>query len=448
MKIKVWYLLLLFPLIFSFTPAKTKSQKPVFIPEDVKIAVLSDIHVMVPQLVEKQGKAFEHYIHHDRKLLKESTAIIQEAIARLIAEKPQIVLITGDLTKDGEYVNHQYVVDSCLSKLKRAGIQTLVVPGNHDINNPHAVAFNGDKTNRIRTITADEFAECYADYGFAHAIARDRSSLTYVAQPAKGLRIVCIDDCRYDENDFHKNTCVTGGRIKPETMDFIKKQVADAHSKGIRIIGMMHHGFVQHWAFQDIIMKDYLVSHWKKTANTFAEIGLSYVFTGHFHAQDIVKHKKGDQFVYDIETGSTVTYPCPFRIVNIRGEAFSVESRHIDKAALHLGNLSFEKYARKYAEEGLQTSVGEYLPKEFSPAAARQIKQSIAKAVLAHYSGDERLSKSEKQELNIVYEKVKEKKPQLAFFVKKALNSLWTDYYPADNNVELGTGNTLLAKRD
>jgi len=447
MKAKVWPLLLLLPLIFSFSPAETSVHHPVLMPEDIKIAVLSDIHIMVPELIKSQGQAFEDYIHHDRKLLKESTAIIQEAIARLIDEKPQLVLITGDLTKDGEYIDHQYVVDSYLSKLSRAGIQVLVVPGNHDINNPHAVQFNGDKTERVRTITANEFAECYADYGFADAIAMDSASLTYVAQPAKGLRILCIDDCRYEENNFQKNICVTGGRIKPETMKFIKNQVADAHKKGIRIIGMMHHGLVQHWAFQDIIMKEYLVAHWKKTANTFAGIGLNYVFTGHFHAQDIVRHEKGKQFVYDIETGSTVTYPCPYRIVNIRENEFSVQSRYIDKIHWNLGRLTFQQYARKYAKDGLMNSIDEYLPEGFSFAATQQIKQTIANAVLAHYSGDEHLNNTEKQELRLTYKNFKEKKPLFAIFVQKGLNGLWTDYYPADNNVEIGAPQNLLAKR-
>ena len=34
--------------------------------------------------------------------------------------------------------------------------------------------------------------------------------------------LLAIDACRYDENDYVKNRCVTGGRIKPATEEFIR----------------------------------------------------------------------------------------------------------------------------------------------------------------------------------------------------------------------------------
>ena len=41
---------------------------------ELKIAVLSDIHIMNPQLLRGDGDAIRNYIKRDRKLLQESVA--------------------------------------------------------------------------------------------------------------------------------------------------------------------------------------------------------------------------------------------------------------------------------------------------------------------------------------------------------------------------------------
>ncbi|MPM76525.1 hypothetical protein SDC9_123523 [bioreactor metagenome] len=104
----------------------------------------------------------------------------------------------------------------------------------------------------------------YADYGYGTALARDEHSLSYVFEPAgSNLRILAIDACKYEENDFEKSICRHDGRIKPQTMKFIAQQVADARREGKRIIGMIHHGVVSHWKYQNRVMKGYLVDDWK-----------------------------------------------------------------------------------------------------------------------------------------------------------------------------------------
>ena len=103
----------------------------------IKMAVISDLHVMAPQLLVSEGKAFEEYLIKDRKMLRESAEILDTLMTDILDIKPHLVLVTGDLTKDGERASHQLVV-SQLHRLVDAGIQVLVVPGNHDINNPDA----------------------------------------------------------------------------------------------------------------------------------------------------------------------------------------------------------------------------------------------------------------------------------------------------------------------
>ena len=72
----------------------------------LKIAVLSDLHYMDPSLLKADGSAFQLYLMQDPKLLAESGAILQQILHKLVSEKPDLVLISGDLTKDGELISH------------------------------------------------------------------------------------------------------------------------------------------------------------------------------------------------------------------------------------------------------------------------------------------------------------------------------------------------------
>ena len=144
------------------------TQKP------IKIAIISDLHVMAPELLVNEGSAFEEYLAKDRKMLRESLEILDTLVNSILELKPDLVLVTGDLTKDGERLSHQLVAAQ-LQRLIDAGIQVLVVPGNHDINNPDAKVFDGDSATPADTITRAEFAEIYHNMGY-DVIVRFRKS--------------------------------------------------------------------------------------------------------------------------------------------------------------------------------------------------------------------------------------------------------------------------------
>ena len=96
-----------------------------------KIVVLSDPHVMAPSLLVSEGTAWTNYLNRERKMVDNSQQLYDEMMTRIMTTSPDLVLITGDLTKDGEQVSHEYVI-SKLDELRASGIQVLVIPGNHD----------------------------------------------------------------------------------------------------------------------------------------------------------------------------------------------------------------------------------------------------------------------------------------------------------------------------
>jgi predicted MPP superfamily phosphohydrolase len=154
---------------------------------DTKFAVISDTHFYDTSL-GTAGSAFEKYLASDRKLLRESGNLVSLGIDQINQSDAKFVLVTGDLTKDGELVNHQHMAEN-LAKLTQKGKKVYVVPGNHDVNNPESVRYESDKTSEISNTSAAQFASIYKDCGYGDAVMRDQihSAMLPSRRPACGL---------------------------------------------------------------------------------------------------------------------------------------------------------------------------------------------------------------------------------------------------------------------
>jgi hypothetical protein len=394
----------------------------------VKIAVLSDLHLMDPSLLKADGTAFQMYLMQDPKLLAESSAILQQIIHNLLIEKPDLVLISGDLTKDGELVSHKSVIKQ-LQILSLNRIKVLVIPGNHDINNPDAKLFNGDNTVSVPTITPENFKSLYADFGYKTAIAKDPSSLSYVSEPFKDLRILALD-----ANEYYNNTplyCVVAGNIKDATMQWAKKQLADAKAKGKTVIGMMHHGLVEHFMGESVIFPDYLVDNWGARADEFMQAGLKVMFTGHFHANDATQRTLGNLSLVDIETGSPVIYASPYRMINLVNNKLYIKTEHIEHINYPgLNGISFPDFEKAFSLNGFEIQAKYMLmgaPYNVPEDVATQISPVFAEAMMAHFAGDETLSAEANEEIQAI----SAISPDLA----NIIYGLYTDLPPKDNDL-------------
>ena len=168
--------------LLSLAPAGAKT----------RIMLISDPHVMGPGLLISEGEAWENAIYYDRKLNDYSRAIFDEVIAIALKEKPDLFLISGDLTKDGEWLSHKYVV-SKLYELKAVGIQPFVIPGNHDLGTPEALYFDDDDSYKADTINAKQFVELYRDFGYGEGSEREATTLSWCCEPIDGLVLIGLD---------------------------------------------------------------------------------------------------------------------------------------------------------------------------------------------------------------------------------------------------------------
>ncbi len=401
-----------------------------------RMAILSDVHLMAPELLRQTGKAFDEYIAQDRKLLRESPELLDTAFAHVGAANPQVILITGDLTKDGERVSHEMLVNRYLRPARERGARIFVIPGNHDVNNPHAKVYDGDRTERTTTVSAADFAQIYKDYGYGEAIARDTASLSYVVQLDSRTRLIAVDACRYEDNDFDKDICVTGGRIKPQTMAFIRQQADEAHRLGQDVLMTMHHGIVSHFNWQDRVMGEYLVDNWKQCARQIAKMGIKVCFTGHFHAQD-VSERNG---LYDMETGSTVSYPHPYRFVDIDTDkgTLSVRTERVKSLTSMKGsNETLETKSERFAQSALSSAMEGMVPKKVPEAIKSECAAVLGEAYALHLAGDEQPTADFRNRLKTAVKSLRPYSWKWAFIMGRIGRYLSTDTGVADNNLTL-----------
>ncbi len=284
----------------------------------IKIAIISDLHVMAPELLVNEGTAFEQYLNRDRKMLRESLEILDTLVSDIQELKPNIVLVTGDLTKDGERVSHQLVAGR-LQRLVDAGIQVFVVPGNHDINNPDARIYDGDNSTPTDTITRSEFAEIYKNMGYDGQSHRDPDTLSYCRDVTDGLTILAIDACMDRLNTFvsrgdARDHCKTSGNLEVSSQQWLVELAAAATSAGKRVIAMMHHHLVPHFHMEDTLAAPYMVDGAGQLCQRLVAAGVHVIFTGHLHISDIGQTSVNQDQMVEIATAAAVGYPCQWRV--------------------------------------------------------------------------------------------------------------------------------------
>lgn len=397
----------------------------------IKIAIVSDIHYFDPSLLKngaENGTAFQAYLAADPKLIQFSKPIFSQVLSDLQSEMPDVLLIPGDLTKDGEKISHKAM--ACILKnVAKKGVKVFVIPGNHDVNNPESVGYDGNNEFNTPTITAAEFASIYEEFGYKKVKERDPNSLSYLCEPYSNLWILGIDGCKYDENG---QKAEVSGNIKPETMVWIQEKLQRAKKAKITVLAMMHHGILEHYVGQETLDNGYVIDDWVNRSQELMDAGVQIVFTGHYHANDITMTSNNGKILYDVETGSLVTAPSPYRIATLFGDKLTVSTHRITSIDYPIpGGLSFTQYSNDF----LSTSMDGYfsymltnMGMGLDEATINFVAPRFTHAIMAHYTGDESIPETEQYYLNML---------STYPFLYGALTSLWTDLPPTDNAYEI-----------
>lgn len=283
---------------------------------DKTIYVFSDLHVMAPSLLDSPtNKQWKNDLAKSKIMLDVSVSMFDLLVEKTLSEKPDLVLITGDLTKDGEVESHQCVKER-LDKIKAAGIKVLLIPGNHDRGYmDNALVYANDTSTVAKTFDNPTFFDYYKSYGFDDNSQLYDNSMNYVTEPLPGLTLIGIDTgiwCQYREG----------------VIDWVCQQASEARKKGNQLLVMQHHPVMPHYYTQDKIFELSTPEEYLDVRERFANAGIRAILTGHTHASDICRYTSTEgNDIFDISNGSPISYPCDFRILTLSGNTLKVSTR-------------------------------------------------------------------------------------------------------------------------
>ena len=345
---------------------------------DKKIYLLADIHVMAPSLLDSSDNtAWKEDLANQRKMLDLSVPVFDQLIERVITDKPDILFICGDLTKDGETASHEYVINK-LTKVKDAGIRVYVIPGNHDYGPmEEARIYSNNSYTTAEGYSKEMFKEAYRDFGYGGNSEIHETSLSYCTELYPGLTLIGIDT----------------GNVAHVTKSAIKwtwQKANEARDKGNQVITMAHHSLIPHIYGQESFMLYSVINPNERVRDSLMSAGIKVILTGHYHISDNTKYVNNNgQTIYDICTGSPISYPCDFRILS-----FDDRFRQLKITTETVTNIEgyddFPNYAKRRLKEAFNRWANNWLTNYgVNEEMAKPISESVTKSFIIHAEGNE-----------------------------------------------------------
>ena len=267
----------------------------------LSLTVLTDTHYYSKE-IGTSGKAYDKANIKSQKLLAESTDVLLQAISQI---KTDIVLISGDVTNNGELCSHKEFI-SVLRDLKAKGKCVYVITATHDFRSGGVTdGYNGDEKYQVPAATRDMLFDMYREFGPDEAISVHRQSMSYVLQLADGYRLFALND---DSNLNGKSG------FSDECFEWITEQANKAKEENQFIIAMTHHPLIAPSPIYELIGKGDMLGDYETRIAQLADIGIQFIFTGHTHIQNVSAYQSGQgNVIYDICTGSPIGYPGTIR---------------------------------------------------------------------------------------------------------------------------------------
>jgi 3',5'-cyclic AMP phosphodiesterase CpdA len=272
-----------------------------------KFAVVSDLHIALPHTVWQEPKRFH--------LVEVSIPAFEQILTQLCEDRPDFLLLPGDLVQHGERENHEWLAH----RLAQLPFPTYVVPGNHDVVRQGGSLSGSADGDRIALL---DFPRIYQRFGYD-----DGQRLYYQQEILPNVHLLGLNSNAFDAAGEQIGT----GFIDDEQMAWLDRQLAKLAGKFAMV--MVHHNTLEHLPGQSQtkLGQRYMIKNAPQLVSRLQAAKVPVAFTGHLHVQDIAQ---ADNF-YAITTGSLVSYPHPYRLMKLTTDAMGryqlqVESRRIE----------------------------------------------------------------------------------------------------------------------
>ncbi len=335
------------------------------------IVIASDIHYYSPELTD-YGEAFEEMQKgDDGKLVNYIPQLLDAFTAEMEGLKPSAVILSGDLTLNGEKRGHEALARK-LEILEEKGVKVLVIPGNHDINNYFSASYFGKEKEPADIVDPQGFYDIYRRFGYDQAKSRDEDSLSYVYELDEKNWLLMLDSAQYEP--LNK----VGGRIKEETLVWMKKQLDEAREQGITVIPIAHHNLLKE---SILYPTDCTLENSQDVIPLLESYRVPLYISGHLHLQRTKTHKpepgeSGDVYhISEVVADSFAISPCRYGVLQwtedgrlvYTPKAMDVEGWAKEEGISDENLLHFKEYGVKVLTEVVSSQVSDKiknLPKE------------------------------------------------------------------------------------
>jgi len=310
-----------------------------------RFAVISDLHIALPHTIWNHPSRFH--------LVEVSIPVLETILDRLSDLQLDFLLLPGDLTQHGEPENHTWLAQ----RLAQLPYPTYVVPGNHDVPTLQADS---------QSIGLSDFPHYYRSFGYDNP-----QQLYYTCQLLPGVRLIGLNSNQFDDQGNQL------GSLDEGQLSWLQ-QVLAAHPDDLTLV-MVHHNVVEHLPGQSRspMGRRYMLDNAPALLKLLQAANVQLVFTGHLHVQDIACSKG----VYDITTGSLVSYPHPYRVLALqtddRGQQLHITS---DRVAAVPGWETLQQRSRDFMGDRSQPFMLQLLmqpPLKLSQAEAEALAPSL-----------------------------------------------------------------------
>lgn len=364
--------------------------------KDFDISIISDPHVLASELMGP-SESFIKELKVERKLVVESEGLFRRALEIVDKAGSNYLILPGDMVKEGEYKSHKLVASYLKDwKNKDSRRKIFLTPGNHDINCHRAYDFAKDE--KTENVSPREFEEIY-DFIYKDDSILEfyRDSLifknyldfvnkkynrdvkysyyahgyfSYIARVKKdyqdnnGLSLIMLDTSIYsaDREEKHRDGRENiPGSISKEQIYWMLEKIEDAKKRKDMVIVIAHHALLPNFRNQELAFLPFIIKEWrdkfedrdpridgKTPIEILADSGVKFVFTGHLHENGTAKYTSEiGNTIYDIQTGSTITYPLPIRHILINNKTSTEHGFEVFVTTELIDNFSFTNYNGK-----------------------------------------------------------------------------------------------------
>ena len=297
----------------------------------LNFGAISDIHYYPKELTGNYCDAFMDAMGMSiGRESYESEGILNSALAALEEHAKsngmEYVIVSGDLTADGEYMGHVKLAERLEQFEEETGLKVLIINGNHDINRSDvAKTYENGYKEKARPITPEEFLDVYKNLGYDIAYHKyvpttGKGNMLSYSVSDNGYRFIMIDSAKYstDLTDDGEEIGETSGAVTAEFTQWLFDEIADAKANGEVPLGVIHHNLVPHFHNEYKIMRGFNIDGWQELSEALADAGMNFTFTGHIHMNDIAQTVSDNgETLTEVCMSSVTSFPNYFREIEI-----------------------------------------------------------------------------------------------------------------------------------